>query len=106
MTTQQQTEMDVLNSLYKEISDALGIEIPDGIGRETRFFADLGLASIDAVVLAEALQRRYGRRLPFDSLMADLGRKAQRDLTLGDLADFLVANLGEEAARTNGRRES
>ena len=28
---------------------------------ETRFFADLGLASIDAVVLSEAIQNHYGR---------------------------------------------
>ena len=28
---------------------------------ETRFFADLGLASIDAVVLGEAIQQHFGR---------------------------------------------
>ena len=42
---------------------------------ETRFFADLGLASIDAVVLGEAIQQHYGRPLPFGELMADLGRR-------------------------------
>ena len=30
----------------------------------TRFFADLGMASIDAVVLAEKVEEHYGRRLP------------------------------------------
>ena len=37
------------------------------IDEDTRFFADLGLASIDAVVLSEALQEHYGRPLPFTS---------------------------------------
>ena len=34
-----------------------GREYSGPIGPETRFFADLGLASIDAVVLGETLQR-------------------------------------------------
>ena len=34
---------------------------------ETRFFADLGLASIDAVVLGEAIQGHFGRPVPFAS---------------------------------------
>ncbi len=59
------------------------------IGRETRFFADLGLASIDAVVLGESLQARYGQGLPFGDLMAELGRREDRDLVLGELVDFL-----------------
>ena len=64
--------------------DYLGIITP-----ETRFFADLGLASIDAVVLGETLQEHYGRPLPFGDLMADLGRRAERDMSVGEVADFL-----------------
>ncbi len=59
------------------------------ITAETRFFADLGLASIDAVVLGETLQEHYGRPLPFGDLMADLGRRAERDMRVGEVADFL-----------------
>jgi acyl carrier protein len=66
------------------------------IGRETRFFADLGLASIDAVVLGETLQARYGRPLPFGELLADLGRRTERDMTLGEMADFLHRHLSPE----------
>lgn len=63
------------------------------IAPETRFFGDLGLASIDAVVLGEALQRHYGRSLPFADLMAELGRRAERDITLGELVAFLRRHL-------------
>lgn len=59
----------------------------------TMFFADLGLASIDAVVLGEALRDRYGRDLPFGDLMASLGRLADRDLSIGELVDFLQMHL-------------
>jgi len=70
-----------------------GREYLDPIGPETRFFADLGLASIDAVVLGEQLETLYTQRLPFGDLMADLGGRADRDLRLGELVDFLRRHL-------------
>ena len=70
-----------------------GLEYSGKIGPETRFFADLGLASIDAVVLGETLQAHYGRPLPFGDLLAELGRRTDRDLTVGELVGFLHRNL-------------
>ena len=63
------------------------------ITEDTRFFADLGLASIDAVVLSERLQEHYGRSLPFHELMAEMGRRTERDLSIGELVAFLASNL-------------
>ena len=80
----------MLDDLARVFSDFQGREYSGSIDRSTRFFADLGLASIDAVVLGETLQERYRRPLPFGDLMADLGRRADRDLTVGELAAFLA----------------
>ena len=88
------SEREVLADLARILSDFEGREYSGAIDRETRFFADLGLASIDAVVLGEKLQEHYGRPLPFGELMADLGRAEDRDLSIGRLADFLVRRLG------------
>lgn len=77
----------------KLLSNFEGREYSDPIGPETQFFADLGLASIDAVVLGEKLQDHYGRTLPFGDLMADLGRRTDRDLRIGELVDFLTLHL-------------
>ncbi len=63
------------------------------VSLETKFFADLGLASIDAVVLGEALEGHYGRPLPYGELMAELGGRADRDMTLGELVAFLQRSL-------------
>ena len=87
-------ESAIRPDLARILGDFQGREYSGPIGRETRFFADLGLASIDAVVLGETLQEHYGRPLPFGDLMAELGKRADRDLTIGELADFLVRNLG------------
>lgn len=84
----------ILADLARILSDFQGREYSGAIGRETRFFADLGLASIDAVVLGEMLQEHYGRPLPFGELMAGMGRREDRDLSIGDLADFLTRHLG------------
>jgi acyl carrier protein len=66
-----------------------GKEYSGAIGPKTLFFADLGLASIDAVVLAETLQRFYQRSFPFGEFLAEVGRDGLRDIELGELAGFL-----------------
>jgi acyl carrier protein len=92
MTVPSRTE--ILAKLTAILLDQLGVHFHSEIDDRTRFFADLGLASIDAVVLGEALQNHYDRLLPFNELMADLGRRTDRDLSLGELVDFLQEHLG------------
>jgi acyl carrier protein len=86
-------ETEILVDLSRIVGERLGRDVSEGLGRETRFFADLGLASIDAVVLGEALQEHYGKPLPFGTLLAELGRRAERDLAIGELVDFLRGKL-------------
>ena len=89
------TAEDLIEDLAAVLRDFHGREYSAPIDRDTRFFADLGLASIDAVVLGETLEARYGRSLPFGDLMADLGRRTDRDLRVGELVDFLSVHLNE-----------
>jgi acyl carrier protein len=83
----------VLDDLASVLRDFHGRTYTEPIVRTTRFFADLGLASIDAVVLGETLEQRYGRRLPFAELMAELGAREDRDLQVGELVEFLMREL-------------
>jgi acyl carrier protein len=87
------TEPEILADVARILADFQGREYLATIDRETRFFADLGLASIDAVVLGEQLQDYYGRPLPFGDLMADMGRRENRDLSIGELTAFLARNI-------------
>ncbi|WP_165219837.1 acyl carrier protein [Aquisphaera insulae] len=84
-----QTEAELLEDLRAIFREALNVDPISPIVPETRFFADLGLASIDAVVLGEAIQAHLGRPVPFDAFLADLGRREQRDLEIGELIAFL-----------------
>jgi len=63
-------------------------------------FTELGLESLDAVVLCTNIQEHYGQPLPFAELLAEIGR-VQRDLSIGELAEFVEKNLkqvGSESA--------
>ncbi|HEV3120719.1 MAG TPA: acyl carrier protein [Isosphaeraceae bacterium] len=92
------SEAEILTVLAGILGNFHGREYSEVIGPDTRFFADLGLASIDAVVLGETLEHHYGRKLPFGDLMAELGRREDRDLRIGELADFLRQSLGDEGS--------
>ena len=56
----------------------------------TRFIADLGLESLEIVVLGTMLQQRYGR-LPFAEFLEELGERPieERDLTVAELVAFV-----------------
>jgi acyl carrier protein len=84
---------EILADLAGILATFNGRDYSGTIGPDTRFFADLGLASIDAVVLGEMLQAHYDRPLLFGELMADLGRRAERDICVGEVVDFLERSL-------------
>ena len=87
------TPAETLDDLAALLADFQGREYSEPIGRETRFFADLGFASIDAVVLGEALEGYYGQRLPFPKFLSMAAQRGAEDLKVGDLADFLAAHV-------------
>ncbi len=93
------TREQIQNDVASILRNFNGREYSGDIDADTRFFGDLGLASIDAVVLGETLEEHYGRKLPFHLFMADLGRRAVRDIPVGELVAFLHQHLNASAAR-------
>jgi acyl carrier protein len=63
------------------------------IGPDTRFVADLGLESLEIVVLATMVQQRYGP-LPFPQYFDEIGQRPieERDVTVAELATFVCAH--------------
>jgi acyl carrier protein len=84
---------EILDDVIAILSEQMGVALSGSIDEATLMFADLGLASIDAVVLSESLQKHYPRPLPFQELLADVGRKSERDLSIGELVAFLCDHL-------------
>jgi len=77
--------------LLKQLSEDW--EYGGEITENTFFLADMGLQSLDVVVLAEATQQHYGTPLPFTELFAEIGQRPVRDLTVGEWVEFLCDNL-------------
>lgn len=87
------TRAEILADLATILRDFEGREYFGVIDESTHFFGDLGMASIDAIVLAEKLEARYGRPLPFQAFLLQLKAENPDDLPIGRLVDFLAASL-------------
>jgi acyl carrier protein len=64
------------------------------VGPDSRFEADLELESMEIAELAEQLMERYGARVDFVAWFADMELDQLIELSLGDVARFIVASLG------------
>lgn len=87
------------DQILRDLAEAMRQAFPDRdysgpVGSDTRVFADLGLASIDVVVLGEKLEGLYGRKLPFGSFLSALRNRGADDLELGELVEFLQQHVG------------
>jgi acyl carrier protein len=84
--------------IYRDLAQVMASAFPDRdisveVGPDTRALADLGLASIELVVLGERLEQFYGRKLPYGPFLAGLRNRGAEDLELGELVGFLQAHV-------------
>jgi acyl carrier protein len=81
----------VLDGVLELLNELSGDWEYDGvIGPDTYFLADLGLESLDIVVLGTMIQQQYGR-LPFAEYLEELGQRPveERDITVAELVAFV-----------------
>ena len=84
----------VLNGVLEMLTELSGDWEYDGdITPDTYFLADLGLESLDIVVLGTLIQQRYGR-LPYAEYLEELGQRPveERDITVAELVAFVCAH--------------
>ncbi len=84
-------DTDVLTDVLSLMSQMAGDWEYDGeIGPKTLLLAELGLESLDLVVLGTMIQQRYGR-LPFAEYLAEIGQHPleERDISVADLVQFV-----------------
>jgi acyl carrier protein len=85
------TDPQVMATVLALLDELAGDWEYDGvIGPETTFLEDLGLESLEIVVLGTMLEQRYGR-LPFAQYLEELGRRPvdERDVTVAELVAFV-----------------
>lgn len=93
---------DVEEYITKKILDlSKDWDYDDPITPTSKLFGELGMESLDVVVLAIAIQEHFRQPMPFAELFADIGQ-SQRDLTIEELTKFVsdqVAGQQAQAAR-------
>lgn len=93
--TREEVMADVLGLLHQLADDW---EYTGDITPQTRFFADMNLASLDIVILGTAVQEHYSKILPFAELFADLGQRDIPDIPISEWVDFIHTHLNGQAA--------
>jgi acyl carrier protein len=91
----------VLDDVLGMVRELAGDWEYDGeIGPDTLFLADMGLESLDIVVLGTMIQQSYGR-LPFAAYLAEIGQRPveERDVTVAELVAFVCAHRAMAGAR-------
>ncbi len=90
MKTRHEVMQEVLSLLAQLASDW---EYDGEITEETYLFADLGFQSLDAVVLGNSLQERFGKPIPYADLLAEIGQREVQDVTIGEWVEFTYRHL-------------
>jgi acyl carrier protein len=103
--SRDQIMADVLGLLRKLADDW---EYTGEITPDTRFFADMGLGSLDVVILGTSVQEHYKQVFPFVELFAQVGQRALPDIPVGEWVDFIYQHLdggpaADPAGAGNGR---
>lgn len=65
----------------------------------TGIFRDLEFESIDAVALGSAIEDHYNRSLPFAEYLMRANERKAKDITIGELVDFLMESINNGASR-------
>lgn len=90
--THEEVMADVLH-LFRQLADDW--EYSGEITPQTLLFAEMGLQSLDIVVLAISIQERYGQVLPFSDFFADMGERGIRDISVGAWVNFVYEHLND-----------
>jgi len=87
---------DVLNRLQQLVGDW---EYSGAITSETLLLSDLGLESLDLVILGTSIQTDYGKAMPFTELFVEIGQREVPDISVGEWADFVYKHLNNSSGK-------
>jgi acyl carrier protein len=90
---------DVFDEVAAIVRDVIGEDflLEQELTRDTSFSQDLALESIEFVELSEKLQERFGQRANLATFIAGMDIDAIMDITVGELADYITAQLAPSA---------
>jgi acyl carrier protein len=100
----KQSHQEILDFVLKSLNDlAQDWDYSEAIGPQTLLFREMGLDSLDLVVLGTGMQEHYGIQMPFAEFLASVGESGQNDVSVSELVDFIEIHVNKEQplAETN-----
>ncbi len=95
----KQSRQEILDYVLHSLSElSQDWDYADAVGPETLLFSQLGMDSLDLVVLGTGMQEHYGMQMPFAEFLALVGERGQRDVAVSELVDFIDSQVNKEAA--------
>lgn len=82
--------------LIRQVQQAVAERLdcsPESIRPDQKFFADLGLGSIDLLVLGDRLDQQLGKPLRFGEALANWAQAGYDDVTIGEIAALVELQL-------------
>src|SRR4051812_25740458 len=93
-TIMRTSREEILQDMYQILGQlAEDWDYSGSIAENTLFRTDMGLESLDVVVLAASVQEHYDKVLPFNHLFSEVGQRDLRDFTVGEWVDFIYEHL-------------
>jgi acyl carrier protein len=90
------SRQEILDYLLRTMQDLTqDWDYAEPVSAESRLFTEVGLESLDAVILGTAIQEHYQTPMPIAELLAEIGEQ-RRDLTINELVDFVDTHLGAQ----------
>jgi acyl carrier protein len=87
----------VVIDIVEDLTRDWGLDLSDGVGKETSIVEDLEFASVDIIQLCVAIEQHYDRKLGFQDLLMKEGNYVT-DLSVGDISEFVIAKLKDETS--------
>jgi acyl carrier protein len=90
----KQSRQEILDYVLQSLSElSQDWDYSEPVGPETLLFSQMGLDSLDLVVLGTGMQEHYGQQMPFAEFLAAIGERGQRDVSVSELVDFIDAQM-------------
>ena len=96
MTQSRQEILDYVLESLNELSKDWDYSEP--VGSATLLFSELGLDSLDLVVMGTGMQEHYQQQMPFAEFLSAVGERGQRDVAVSELVDFIDTQLNPAPA--------
>lgn len=84
--SKDQIAQSIGSIIYKMVKDT-GFD--EEIRANTWLVADLGLESLDIVVLGTTIQQQFNEIFPFNEFLLDIGRREVRDIRFDEFVAFV-----------------